>query len=760
MTSKDLCYGCMAEKPDNTKKCPHCDYINGKEQGEHYYLPEGVKLNDRYIVGKVLGHGGFGITYIGFDTKFDTTVAIKEYLPSDISTRALGETTVSTFMGEKYDAYVYGLGRFIDEAKTLAKYNSHQCIVSINDYFNENNTAYIIMEYLDGISLGEYVKRNGGKISLDETLEIMRPILDALREVHKQGMIHRDVSPDNIFITKDKQIKLLDFGAARHAMSEKSKSLSVVLKPGYAPPEQYYTKGKQGPWTDIYAVAATMYKCITGVTPPEAMERMDEDNSASLNDLGSIYDIGVRSALRKALSVRASMRYQSIREFFEAIEPKKEIKEVVEPKIEAKPSEKPASGREQKIPEGQNILVFKKRKSDIDTVRMKKMAVRLFLPLVLVAIVIGVIASNGGIIKKEEANTERTVEPTEIKNEKDEAPPEEDGYEIVLITDGGDIDDKSYNQMAWEGVTEYAEDSLVNSYKYYKPYDNSDTAYIDAIDKAVREGAKVIVTPSFLFGSAVYYAQDIYPNIYFIMLDATPHSPDYSDFRIQSNVYSIFYAEEEAGFLAGYAAVKEGYTKLGYMGGMAVPTIVRYGYGFVQGAEYAALEMGINDMEIKYHYTGDFDNTPNNYAKAKTWYNSGTEIIFVVAGNAFYSVINAAEEVNGKVIGAEFDQSGISETVITSALKELGDSVYMGLNDFYTGTFKGQEIETLDLTVGGIGLEMKNSRFSNFSSADYNAIYDVLAADIGGVRSSIFTYVDVETVTDIPTTVVSVIFEE
>lgn len=243
---RNLCYNCMQQKPNNETKCPHCGYTNGSEKGEHYYLPEGSMLNERYIVGRVLGHGGFGITYIGLDTKFDTKVAIKEYLPSDISTRALGESTVSTFSGEKYDAYVYGLGRFIDEAKTLAKYNSHPCIVSINDYFEENNTAYIVMEYLDGISVSEYIKRSGSKISMDETLEIMRPVMDALVAVHKNGMIHRDVSPDNIFITKNKQVKLLDFGAARHAMSEKSKSLSVVLKPGYAPPRAILHQGQAG----------------------------------------------------------------------------------------------------------------------------------------------------------------------------------------------------------------------------------------------------------------------------------------------------------------------------------------------------------------------------------------------------------------------------------------------------------------------------------------------------------------------------------
>lgn len=315
----NLCYSCMQQKQNKEETCLNCGYINGTSHDEHYYLTEGTYLNNRYTIGRVLGHGGFGITYLGLDTKLNLKIAIKEYLPGEIATRAEGESTVKSYSGDKYDAFVYGMGRFMDEAQTLAKYNHFPCIVSITDFFEANNTAYIVMEYLDGISLSEYIKRSGGKISQDETLSIMRPVIDALREVHKFGMIHRDVSPDNIFITQNKLVKLIDFGAARHAMSEKSKSLSVVLKPGYAPPEQYYTRGKQGPWTDVYATAATMFKMLTGVTPVESMERMAEDGQSDLIEMNNITDTQIKGALRKAMSLKYTERFASMDKFYESL---------------------------------------------------------------------------------------------------------------------------------------------------------------------------------------------------------------------------------------------------------------------------------------------------------------------------------------------------------------------------------------------------------------------------------------------------------
>lgn len=305
------CYGCMKEKPNNEDTCPYCGYVNNSSTDEHYYLPEGSMLCDRYLIGRVLGHGGFGITYIGFDTNLHITVAIKEYLPTDVATRALGEVSVTIFSGEKQDQFEYGQKRFLDEARTLASYHQHPCIVDTRDFVRANNTSYLVMEFLDGIPLSEYLKRKGGSVPFQEALEIMMPVMDALREVHKSGMIHRDISPDNIYITKTGQVKLLDFGAARFALGEKSKSLSVILKPGYAPPEQYTSRGKQGAWTDVYAVASTLYRMVEGKNLYEAMDRMMDDSIDFTDNTPTEY----RDAFERALKVKVDERLQSVESF-------------------------------------------------------------------------------------------------------------------------------------------------------------------------------------------------------------------------------------------------------------------------------------------------------------------------------------------------------------------------------------------------------------------------------------------------------------
>lgn len=231
----------------------------------------------------------------------------------------------------------------------------------------------------------------------------------------------------------------------------------------------------------------------------------------------------------------------------------------------------------------------------------------------------------------------------------------EDTYDLALITDIGTIDDKSFNQGAWEGVVAYAEANNV-THKYYKPTEKSTDAYLAAIDLAVNAGAKTIVTPGFLFEEPIYIAQDIYPEVNFILLDGEPHSADYADYRTEKNMMPILYAEQEAGFLAGYAVVKAGYTKLGFMGGMAVPAVIRYGYGFVQGAEKAAEELGISEITMNYHYTGGFDATPEAQTLAASWYNDGVEVIFGCGGAVGNSVMAAAEAAGKFVVGVDVDQ--------------------------------------------------------------------------------------------------------
>ncbi|MCL1959073.1 MAG: BMP family ABC transporter substrate-binding protein [Spirochaetes bacterium] len=301
-------------------------------------------------------------------------------------------------------------------------------------------------------------------------------------------------------------------------------------------------------------------------------------------------------------------------------------------------------------------------------------------------------------------------------------------FELALVTDIGTIDDKSFNQGSWEGLVQYAKEKNI-THKYYQPAEQSDDAYLATIDLAVRGGAKVIVTPGFLFEVPIYTAQDRYPKVNFILVDGTPHSADYSNFKTNSNVVGVLYAEDQAGFLAGYAAVKDGNRKLGFMGGMAVPAVVRFGYGFVQGAEYAAQELGLASgaITINYHYTGGFSATPEAQTMAASWYNSGVDIIFACGGAVGNSVMAAAEQTGKKVIGVDVDQAGESYTVITSAMKGLQASVYYCLVDFYAGKFPGGQTLVFSATNNGVGLPMTSSKFQSFNKADYDAIFKKLA---------------------------------
>jgi basic membrane protein A len=302
-------------------------------------------------------------------------------------------------------------------------------------------------------------------------------------------------------------------------------------------------------------------------------------------------------------------------------------------------------------------------------------------------------------------------------------------FDLALVTDLGTIDDKSFNQGSWEGLVQYARGKGI-SHKYYQPAEQSNDAYLTAIDLAVRGGAKIIVTPGFLFETPVFIAQDRYPNVNFILVDGVPHSADYSEFKTGKNTVGVNYAEDQAGFLAGYAAVKDGGRRLGFVGGMAVPAVVRFGYGFIQGAEYAANELGLSSgsITINYHYTGAFAATPEAQTLAASWYNSGVDTIFACGGAVGNSVMAAAEQAGKKVIGVDVDQSGESPTVITSAMKGLQASVYACIAGYYDGKFPGGETLVFSAENNGVGLPMQNSKFQAFRQADYNNIFEKLAS--------------------------------
>lgn len=319
-TTQTLCYNCFRQVADPSVPCPHCGFDLGENQQKFpVALRAGTVLNDRYIVGRVLGQGGFGITYVAFDTQLQAKVAVKEYMPSDMATRVEG-TIVSVMMDTRAEDFTYGAERFQEEARTLAKFIGHPNIAGVSSYFDQNGTSYFVMDYIEGVSFKSYIANNGGKVSVDETLNVMIPVLRALTAVHAEGFIHRDVTPDNIYISKDGNVKLLDFGSARYSIGDKSKSLDVILKVGYAPKEQYIRRGRQGPYTDVYSCAACFYAALTGYLPPESLERLDHDELVPVSQAGVAVPEWLDKAILKGLAVQPEDRFQSAAEFLDAIE--------------------------------------------------------------------------------------------------------------------------------------------------------------------------------------------------------------------------------------------------------------------------------------------------------------------------------------------------------------------------------------------------------------------------------------------------------
>lgn len=311
----------------------------------------------------------------------------------------------------------------------------------------------------------------------------------------------------------------------------------------------------------------------------------------------------------------------------------------------------------------------------------------------------------------------------------------ESTYEIALVTDTGNIDDKSFNEGSWTGVREFAEEHHI-TYAYYRPTEDANEARLKAIDSAITKGAKVIVCPGHLFEDVVYQAQKTYPQVMFLLLDGEPHDQD-QVYETTPNTHCIVYQEEQAGYLAGYAAVREGYTKLGFCGGMALPAVIRYGYGFLQGAEAAGGELGLapGDIQVKYWYSNSFLPSDDARNKMDGWYTDGTQVVFACGGKLYQSVIAAAESAGGKVIGVDVDQADASPTVITSAAKELARSVKLALTSLYEngGTWGSDQAgQTLllgaaDLCVG-LPTGEGSWRFENFTVEEYEALFTKLAS--------------------------------
>ena len=316
---------------------------------------------------------------------------------------------------------------------------------------------------------------------------------------------------------------------------------------------------------------------------------------------------------------------------------------------------------------------------------------------------------------------------TEAPTDEEPAGPVVD-IKVALVTDVGTIDDESFNQATWEGVKTYCEANGVE-YTYYQPSADSTDARVDTIETAIGDGYNVIVMPGYLFGESVITVQDLYPDVYFIAIDvgAGDLTFDYETYYEPSaNTLCITFQEDQAGYLAGYAAVADGYRSLGFLGGMAVPAVIRYGYGFVQGANAAAEDLGVTDeVSIKYTYGGQFYGDASITAKMDGWYASGTEVVFACGGGIYTSAVEAAGNNGGKVIGVDVDQAYISELIITSAMKGLSASVVTALTNLANGEWEGGQVQNKSLQEGDyVGLPTAETswRLDTFTVEEYEAV--------------------------------------
>ncbi len=312
------CYRCMKEFNKEYEICPHCGYINSTDSIEPFQLPPGTMLQERYWIGMMIGFGGFGITYKAYDTKLNVIVAIKEYYPAGLVNRVYGSTRIQNNSNDRISEFDSGLEHFIEEARNIAKFSEHSNIVKVYHFFRENHTGYIVMEYLDGISMKYFLEVNGGKTSILYAKEIVLAIAQALKALHKEGILHRDVSPDNIFLCSDGKIKLIDFGSSRLSKNREGER-DVIVKPGYAPPEQYEKQGNQGTWTDVYALGATFYRAVTGQVPIESVDRQRTDCMIQPCEYDVEIPVYVESIILKAMALDVKDRFEKVEDLEEVL---------------------------------------------------------------------------------------------------------------------------------------------------------------------------------------------------------------------------------------------------------------------------------------------------------------------------------------------------------------------------------------------------------------------------------------------------------
>lgn len=314
--SNFICPNCFSSISENSTKCLKCGYTLQKENKNIYALQPGTVIAERYVIGRVIGSGGFGITYKAKDLLTDELCAVKEYLPSKLAYRKPGDDRLYAISESKKVLFEHSRKGFLDEAKIMMKFKNDKNIVHVENFLALNNTAYLVMEFLDGTNFMTLINKQNGKVPFNIGVEVFLTVANALERVHLNNILHRDISPENIFITNDANIKLIDFGSARQVVDG---NMSVLLKPGFAPIEQYSSNGKQGPWTDIYSLAATFYLSVTGKAVPDSQSRVSEDTLVRLDKICTQASEEWGNVIDKALKIDAEERYQSINEMLDDV---------------------------------------------------------------------------------------------------------------------------------------------------------------------------------------------------------------------------------------------------------------------------------------------------------------------------------------------------------------------------------------------------------------------------------------------------------
>lgn len=455
----EYCMKCMM--PVNGEEtCPHCGHKAEYLTVPHRLAP-GTILIDRYLIGTAIGQGGFGITYMARDLRLNMRVAVKEYYPNGYTNRNTAVSSELTISDQNTADFIEeGKKKFLSEARALARFHEERGVVEVRDFFEANKTAYIVMEYLDGQDLRKHLKQS--LFTADQVFALMGPVMDALEKIHEVGIIHRDISPDNIMLLKNGSVKLMDFGAARLLDLSDQKSVSVVLKAGYAPEEQYRPKGKQGPWTDIYALCATMYKCITGITPDDALERTHEDELKWPSELGIEITVLQEDVLKKGMAVYSEDRFRNVGEMktmlakasvIHAVEleadddvtvyvPRKKVQEEEKDSgTDIDPKEEPEEKSEEKPVEAEEMPPAK-----------KKMSPAVIGGLVVAVAVVGGLALFGGG-KENSAGTDQAVEIEQMQQTQEAAVGSEaevlqqsEDMRRILLTASEDMSVKDFNE--------------------------------------------------------------------------------------------------------------------------------------------------------------------------------------------------------------------------------------------------------------------------------------------------------------------------